>query len=231
MTETGRPSSAALLHPAGSKNPTEYEATATPEDVTLRAAPYAVDPDAVVVGCPDQDYLASMTFNFGIPGYQPDWRHGISDIASRHAQRLRGLVGRRLTSTWVVWDDDDDSWFADCPMVLDFDEERLEINHQKFDDISITWCTIDVTRAPLWPTSDGFRLRWRDDAPASLAARHGQRLTEVELLEYVGGDMADGSVALGLRFADDWLTIYNALDENGIEVGEISPQYRRHRPS
>lgn len=87
-----------------------------------------------------------MTFNFGIPGYQPDWRHGISDIASRHAQRLRGLVGRRLTSTWVVWDDDDDSWFADCPMVLDFDEERLEINHQKFDDISITWCMIDVTR-------------------------------------------------------------------------------------
>lgn len=47
MSETGRPSSAALLHPAGSKNPTAYEATATPEDVTLRAAPYAVDPDAV----------------------------------------------------------------------------------------------------------------------------------------------------------------------------------------
>ncbi|MER6590034.1 hypothetical protein [Micromonospora chalcea] len=172
-----------------------------------------------------------MTFNFGIPAYQPDWRHGISDIASRHAQRLRGLVGRRLTSTSVVWDDDDDSWFADCPMVLDFDEERLENNHQKFDDISITWCTIDVTRAPLWPTSDGFRLRWRDDAPASLAARHGQRLTAVELLEYVGGDLADGSVALGLRFAGDWLTIYNALDQNGIEVGEISPQYRRHRLS
>ena len=53
----------------------------------------------------------------------------------------------------------------------------------------------------------------------------------MELLEYVGGDMADGSVALGLGFADDWLTIYNALDENGIEVGEISPQYRRHRLS
>lgn len=64
-----------------------------------------------------------------------------------------------------------------------------------------------------------------------MAARHGQRLAAVELLEYVGGDMADGSVALGLGFADDWLTIYNALDENGIEVGEISPQYRRHRLS
>ncbi|MHA4950711.1 hypothetical protein ACX27O_25625 [Micromonospora sp. SD19] len=170
-----------------------------------------------------------MTFNFGIPGYQPDWRHGIADVTSRDAQRLRGLVGRRLTSTWVVWDDDDDSWFADCPVVLDFDEERLEINHQKFDDLSITWCAIDVTRAPIWPTSDGFRLRWRDDAPAPLAARRGQRLEAVELLEYTGGDLADGTVALGLRFADGWLTIYNALDENGIEVGELSPQYRRHR--
>ncbi|MFG1838087.1 hypothetical protein ACGFH8_06575 [Micromonospora sp. NPDC049175] len=169
-----------------------------------------------------------MAFNFGITGYQPGWRNGIADVAGRHGQRLRSLVGRRLTSTWVVWDDDD-SWFADCPVVLDFDEERLEVNHQKFDDLSITWCTIDVTRAPLWPTSDGFLLRWRDDAPARLAAWRGQRIEAVELLEYAGGNLADGSVALGLRFADGWLTIYNALDENGIEAGELSPQYRRHQ--
>lgn len=170
-----------------------------------------------------------MTFNFGIPGYRPAWLNGFADVAGRHAQRLRGLVGRRLTSIWVVWDDEDDSWFADCPVVLDFDEERLEINHQKFDDLSITWCTVDVTRAPIWPTSDGFRLRWRDDAPALLAAPRGQRLEAVELLEYAGGDLADSTVAVGMRFSDSWLTIYNALDQNGVYVGEISPRYRRHR--
>lgn len=65
------------------------------------------------------------------------------------------------------------TWLADCPVVLDFDGERLEINHQKFDDLSITWNSVDVTRAPMWPTSDGFRLVWRNDVPASLADRHG----------------------------------------------------------
>ena len=104
-------------------------------------------------------------------------------------------------------------------MVFDFDDERLEVNHQKFDDLSITYGSIDVTRMPVWPTSDGFRLRWRSDAPALLAARHGQRLEAVELLEWAGGDLADGAVALGLRFASGWLTIYNAMDENGIEDG------------
>ncbi|MGC5664634.1 hypothetical protein ACN261_30060 [Micromonospora sp. WMMD723] len=170
-----------------------------------------------------------MTFDFGIAGYQPAWLNGAAEVAGRHARRLRGLVGRRLTSSWVVWDDDDDTWFADCPVVFDFDDERLEVNHQKFDDLSITYGSIDVTRKPVWPTSDGFRLRWRNDAPALLAARHGQRLEAVELLERAGGDLADGAVALGLRFANGWLTIYNAMDENGVEEGDPSLRYRRHR--
>lgn len=169
-----------------------------------------------------------MAFNFGIAGYQPAWLNGATEVAGRHAQRLRGLVGRRLTCSWVVWDDDDDTWFADCPVVLDFDDERLEVNHQKFDDLSITFGSIDVTRTPVWPTADSFLLRWRNDAPALLAARHGQRLEAVELLEWTGGDLADGAVALGLRFSNGWLTIYNALDENGMEESDPSPQYRRH---
>ncbi|OKI53779.1 hypothetical protein [Micromonospora sp. CB01531] len=36
--------------------------------------------------------------------------------------------------------------------------EHLEVNRQKFDDLSITWNSVDVTRPPVWPTSDDFRL-------------------------------------------------------------------------
>jgi hypothetical protein len=170
-----------------------------------------------------------VVFDFGIAGYQPRWLNGVNEVANHHGRRLGGLVGRRLTGTWVVWDADDDEWFADCPVVLDFAGERLEVNHQKFDDLSITWNSVDVTRAPAWPTSDGFRLVWRDDVPAVLAAGCGQRLAAVELLEWAGGDLADGGVAVGLRFADGWLTLYNALDENGVAFGQLDPQYRRHR--
>ncbi|MGK5517835.1 hypothetical protein ACSNN9_00585 [Micromonospora sp. URMC 107] len=168
--------------------------------------------------------------DFGIVGYRPSWLSGIDAIAHRQGRRLRGLVGRRLTRTWVVWDDDDDEWFADCPVVLDFAGERVEVNHQKFDELSITWNTVDVARAPAWPTSDDFRLRWRDDVPAVLAARRGQRVEAVELLEWAGGDLADGAVTVALRFPDGWLTVYNALDENGLGFGGLAPQYRRLRP-
>ncbi|MFG3558328.1 hypothetical protein ACGGAQ_28515 [Micromonospora sp. NPDC047557] len=77
-----------------------------------------------------------MTFDFGIAGYHPSWLSGVDEIANRHRQRLQSLVGRRLTATWLVWDDDRDEWFADCPVVLDFAGERLEVNHQKFDELS-----------------------------------------------------------------------------------------------
>ncbi|MFG3702207.1 hypothetical protein ACGF5C_30590 [Micromonospora sp. NPDC047620] len=70
--------------------------------------------------------------------------------------------------------------------VLDFAGQHLEINHQKFDDLSITWNSVDVPWTPTWPTSDGFRLVWRDEVPAVLAARCGQRLEAAELLEWAG---------------------------------------------
>ncbi|MBM0230602.1 hypothetical protein JNW91_01130 [Micromonospora sp. STR1_7] len=70
---------------------------------------------------------------------------------------------------------------------------------------------------------------WREDVPAVLAARRGQRLEAVELFEWAGGDLADGSVAVALQFRDGWLTIYNALNENGLSFGHLEPEYRRLR--
>jgi hypothetical protein len=170
-----------------------------------------------------------VVFDFGIAGFEPCWLNGIHAVAGRHGGGLHGLVGRRLTATWVVWDADNDEWFADCPVILDFAGDRLEINHQKLSDLSITWNSVDVTRAPAWPTTDAFRLVWRDDVPSVLVDQREQVLEAVELLEWTGGDLADGGVAVGLRFAGGWLTIYNALDENGIAFGHLEPQYRRHR--
>ena len=167
-------------------------------------------------------------FDFGIRGYQPRWLNGLRQITEQHGSRLNSLVGRHLTRAWVVWEMSDDQWFADCPVVLDFDGEQLEVNHQKFDHLSITWNSVDVNQSPAWPTSDDFQLAWRSDVPAEMAALYGQRLQAVELLEWAGGDLADGSVALGFAFPTGWLTTYNALDENALAFGPPEPQYRRH---
>lgn len=66
---------------------------------------------------------------------------------------------------------------------------------------------------------------------AETAALQGQRLQAVELLEYAGRDVANGMVAVSFAFPDGRVTISNGLDENLLEFGEPSPDFRRHHPS
>lgn len=169
-----------------------------------------------------------LVFDFGIEGYQPLWLHGRDAIAAAHGRRLAALTGHLLRHVWLVWDLDADEWFADGPVLLDFGADQVEVNHQKFDDLSITWNSADPSRPVIWPTSDSFHLAWRPEPLPLLAPLSGQKLHRVELLEWLGNDMANGSIALGYTFQDGQLTIFNALDENGIEDTPPEPNYRRH---
>ncbi|MBM0255510.1 hypothetical protein [Micromonospora sp. 4G55] len=167
-------------------------------------------------------------FDFGISGYRPQWVQARSAIAAAHGRRLAALAGQTLHHVWLVWDLDADEWFPDCPVVLAFDDDQVEVNHQKTDDLSVTFSSIDLAQPVVWPTSDGFSLAWRADPLPELAALHGQQLDHAELLEWIGGTMADGSVAVGFTFTEGQLTVYNALDENGLEFDPPSQEWRQH---
>ena len=166
----------------------------------------------------------------GPGGYRPRWLRGLAAVRAEHGDRLAALVGRRLSRAWVVWDQEDDEWFCDYPVVLDFDGVHIEITHRKFDELSITWNTLGVGRAVRWAVP-GFDLAWRDDAPAELAALKGRTLHGVELLVWAGGDVANGLVDLGFDFgATGYLTVFNAMDENGLDFTGPDSRQRRHPP-
>jgi len=153
---------------------------------------------------------------------------GVAPIQAAHADALGRLVGRRLTGAAVVQFVEDDSWYAECPVVLDFDGVQVEICHQKFDDLSITFNTIDCG-APItgWEESE-FTPVWRFDDDRIIGYRD-QVLRRVALLEWrAPGDMADGMVAVEFTFAGGRFAIANGLDENMIEVGERLPEYHGH---
>jgi hypothetical protein len=162
----------------------------------------------------------------GIEGYEPAWQRGFASIRATHGSHLVDLLGRRLTHAWLLWDQETDEWFADAPVLLDFDGEQLEIQHQKFDDVSLTWGTADAD-APV--SFLEFDLVWRSGVVPDLTRLEGQHLRDVTLLEWQGSDMANGMVAVHLLFDDGQLTVYNALDENGLSFGPPMPQYVRHR--
>ncbi|MEO3973851.1 hypothetical protein [Streptomyces sp. CAU 1734] len=164
-------------------------------------------------------------FEFGVAGYEPEWLSGGNDIARRHGGRLRALAGRVLTRVWLVWDVRGGEWFRDGPVLFDFAGEQVEIVHRAFDDISLSWNTIDPGRPVHWPD---FDLEWRPEPLAELRPLPGRRLTEAGLLEWTGTDAARGSVSVSFVLAGDRVTVFNALDENGLHFGPPHPLERPH---
>lgn len=166
----------------------------------------------------------------GISGFKPSFLVGIEAVRQSHGSRLARLAGRRLTGFALVRFVEDGDWFADCPVVLDFDGVQVEVCHSKLDELSIGWDSIDTAASIAgW---EWFELtpEWshRDEHLERLV---GQELGEVALLEWrpAERDLAAGTVAVEFVFAGDRLRIVNGLDENRIEAGVARPEYVRHR--
>ncbi|MEP7764706.1 hypothetical protein [Sanguibacter sp. 25GB23B1] len=139
------------------------------------------------------------------------------------------LVGRGLNRGRLLWDAESGTWVTDAPVVLEFTGAQLEVQHNAFDELSLTWDRIDTARPVDFLDCD---RGWREGALERLVALEGRTVLDVELLEWRGGDMADGSVAVSLIFgAGGRLTIFNALDENGVDFDPPSLAYRTCRPA
>ncbi|MCK8680257.1 hypothetical protein [Streptomyces lichenis] len=171
--------------------------------------------------------MFDCAFDFGIEGFQPEWREGVRDLRHGHGHRLGALVGRPLTRTWLVWDLEEDRWFADCPVLLDFDGQRVELVHNTFDDLSVTWSTIDPRRPVRWPGAD-FVREWRPDPLPELQALCGSVLHRVELLEWTGPGPAHGNVEVSFVFPGGRIGVFNAMDENGLTFAPPLPELRVH---
>ncbi|MFG2755325.1 hypothetical protein [Streptomyces wuyuanensis] len=165
----------------------------------------------------------------GISGFKPCFLVGIEAVRQAHGSRLATLVGRRLTGCGVVRFAEDGDWFADCPVVLDFDGVQVEVCHSTLDELSIGWNTIDTAAAITgW---EWFELtpQW-SHCDERLEPFVGRELREIALLEWrpAERDLAAGTVAVEFAFAEGRLRIVNGLDENSIEIGAAQPDYFRH---
>ncbi|MEV1172074.1 hypothetical protein [Nonomuraea sp. NPDC049784] len=165
----------------------------------------------------------------GISGFEPTFLVGLEAIREEHGPGLAALGGRRLTGFAIVRFIEDGDWYAECPVVLDFDGVQVEISHSKFDELSISWNTIDTTAAitgwewfeltPAWSSAD-----------ERLEPFIGQELREVALLEWRPSrrDVAAGTLAVEFVVDTGRFHIANALDENSIDLGDAHPEFVRH---
>jgi len=169
----------------------------------------------------------------GISGFEPTFLVGLEAVSTEHGPRLAALAGRRLTGFALVRFEEDGEWYAECPVVLDFDGVQVAITHWKFDELSIGWNTVDTTAAISGWEDDEVTPAW-SAADERLESFVGQDLREVALLEWRKSspdDVADGTLAVEFVFDAGRFRIANALDENSIEVGDAHPNWLRHRLS
>ena len=159
-----------------------------------------------------------------VSGWRPDFQP--ADEQFRHqATGLRNLAGLRITGAWTVWNLQFDEWFADLPVVIRLDDGRqLEVCWEKFNDLSITWDTIDLAVTPkAWVE---WRLEWRTTAHPALLASVGSRIQSVRATTF---RFSTQNVDRPREVCKVWLTaglwlatdsgdfhIFNALDENGL---------------
>jgi hypothetical protein len=181
-----------------------------------------------------QAWDADRVSTFEISGWVPNLATAEAQIAD-HAADLRSVVGRRVIDAWIAWDLEHDRWFADLPVVLELDsQDRLELSWQKFDDLSITWNSIDVSIAPkAWVT---WPLEWRVRAHPALAAFVGNVVESVEVTHHrfttvraahPEQEPASTWLAGGIWFgASTGLHVFNALDENGLSNDAVPSDNR-----
>ncbi|WP_425396847.1 hypothetical protein [Aeoliella sp.] len=165
-------------------------------------------------------------------------------IALLHGQRLSALCGQQLTEAWVAWDKDDDSWFADEPVVLTFGDLCLSIVFWKTHEVTLEWKTIDFADPPNWFGCYGeLDIEWRPCEIDSIRVSIGQTLQNISLIENcetlqvlvdakhpedVGSQTSRWyPFALSFRFERSIMTVYNALDENGLSDEVPEADYLR----
>jgi hypothetical protein len=174
--------------------------------------------------------------DFDISGWAPRWAPARDQINLQRTNLL-SLRDRQIIDSQVVWDLEHDKWFADLPVTLMLDDGRqLEVSWQKFDDLSITWNTIDVSTTPVaWVT---WPLTWRSQGHESLRAINGGTITAVASTEHRFTTQQVSPPPTSTEVNSTWLVgglwletdhaglhIFNALDENGltndpVQVGE-----------
>lgn len=153
----------------------------------------------------------------GIEGYEPEWHYDAEELAERHRDRFKELIGAKMLAGWLMWDMAERGWFADGPVVLAFGEANVEITHRKFDECSITWDSVDMT-APVDWHGTGIELDWRADPHSALRKVRGKPLREVNIIERTtSAEWRPRSLhAVEFLFDRGRLAVYNAMDENGL---------------
>jgi hypothetical protein len=81
--------------------------------------------------------------NWGIKNYQPQWKD--SATALLELIEKAPLIGYPVEELWSLWDEENDEWFSDGPVIIAIQGRNFEFCANKLNEFSFSVDSIDVS--------------------------------------------------------------------------------------
>ena len=181
---------------------------------------------------------------WGIKNYQPQWSDSATELLELIAQIP--LIEYQVQALWSLWDEKNDEWFNDAPVVICTQEKQLEFCANKLDKFSFSLDSIDLSVPVCWggyEDSDMNSLRWVQQKNPEFRDLVGKLITGIEIVESCQEKDLQTFLSLeswilsgiALQFQDKRLEILNGLDCNflsrsqkaneGLKYTQVATQY------
>lgn len=162
-------------------------------------------------------------YKWGIKSYQPQWSDSATELLELIVQIP--LIGSQVQALWSLWDEEDNEWFNDAPVVICTQEKQLEFCANKLNEFSFSLDLIDLSVPVYWCSdedSDIKPFRWVQQKNHEFRDLAGKFITGIEIVEscveknmqtFLGLELWILS-GIVLQFQNERLEILNGLDCN-----------------
>ena len=175
----------------------------------------------------------------GISSYKPKFQTTAESFINEHQSELLKLIGKKITRFWIMWETNDDIWMNDAPIILEIENKRYEFTAYQLDEFSLTINSFELSEKLDWyGMGNEMPLEWRENGKQELIRNLNKPILDIRILTYnfisefveSGEKHETGNTLTGIEFVfkkdnkldtENYFSVYNALDQNGIEKIEI----------
>ncbi len=172
----------------------------------------------------------------GIRTYKPNFFNDPDLFLKTQKDKFEKLIGKPITRYWVMWDEKEDEWYPDGPVILEIDEDNYEFCAYQLDDFSFTLNTIDLKEKLDWyGMGDELPLCWKENGKQELQDSLNRPITAIYVLTYIfkskivetGEPHQTGFMMYGIEFECNrekettFFSIFNGLDQNALSSKRV----------
>jgi hypothetical protein len=173
----------------------------------------------------------------GILDYEPELFDTAETFINSFYDKLIKTIGSTLDDYWLMWKIRDNEWLSDGPVILKINNTQFEFTAFQLQ-FGLTIDKIDLTNKLDWYGSgDELPLIWNNKSNKGIDNLLGRKILDVNIITHkliidlINGKRVESEFMLhGIEFTfekkdildkNNYLQIFNALDENGIETFEL----------